>query len=510
MSEDRSLFGNPDTADVAMVDVAAIEKRDKERRYLALLKTPPRFKLSKELKLTEKCKRSGRELWEVILLEARRRRRDQIRWLPWYGTDDEDGIVEEEQPFRILDLPLELRLKIYDFYFDEHRKNPYWSDVYTDWLSRKLRKHRPPPSLGGPDPRRHWSRFSPRTVRKDKEDKMIREVQNQLAPEPDQNSLAIFDIYEEYMKQHRDEKEAGTEDDDAPTAEDLHPHKCTTGCDATKNEHQDIEEIEVSESGNIIRTLPPLSLVSKQFFHETWRYCLGKHVRFRAHVLDFDFRPLYRLLRMLKVLGGRPVTFEDVSIEEWFTSINCDGTKFCWHSQDIGSRFCILEKVFWNHWIHGFPLKSSCEGLFSYWIEATSQTAALCRIDTTYWEELTPPYVKKFANVQGSYRGRGYLAKSGLELVEDTVWMFAQAAEYRLGYNGDWKVTDNDVYKMHGDDTYLYGPHIEATDKEYELVRIFAEYACTVDKALRERLGDCYEEYARLRKKEFVPDDGII
>jgi hypothetical protein len=178
---------------------------------------------------------------------------------------------------------------------------------------------------------------------------------------------------------------------------------------------------------------------------------------------------------------------------------------------EVESMLCNLEKAFRDHWFRHFPLwpwnvcgddEDEAFPLLKHWINFARQAAALYRIDPDEWARITQSYVLRVP-VKPRLRSEDE-DDEGHFLIEACLSMVSNGAKYRLGFWGDWPDIGN-----HGHSAFFWRDY-KATEYEYTYVKVVEEYRQEVDKALRGKLRDSYEDWVALRNEETVPDEGVI
>lgn len=341
-------------------------------------------------------------------------------------------------------------------------------------------------------------------------------------------SEAVYAAYNDYKLDYSHELDFPDPND---SVDHRQPRRCKSLWPNVVDEH--IEPLLLlSGRGNLGKTLPPLALVNRQILLELWTRYLTREPGLLAMVAGFNFRPLFRFCRMMRTICFQTFTARNVHIGLTFSAGPCNNDY---------SNLCV---AFANHWLGGFPLwhpvrsshssseppsDSSSEWsldsssnpssnpepdmnqecLLKHWMYFVRQAAALYRIDDVFWATITRPFLQVFSDIFGDRElhdpsGEG----TPILIVKDALWMISEAAKYRMGYSGEW--TDDKAYDYNGE--YLLGSDDArtASQKEYTLVEIVEGYRQAVDRALREKLGHCYDEWEQMSEDATVPDEGVI
>ncbi|KAF2742205.1 hypothetical protein M011DRAFT_512577 [Sporormia fimetaria CBS 119925] len=114
-------------------------------------------------------------------------------------------------------------------------------------------------------------------------------------------------------------------------------------CNLANNPHGKVE-IPISIRGNFCFNLPPLCLVNRQSLGEVLNFGLGDHLQLTATVANFNYRPLFRLCRLLN-RANIPIRPSQVTIKMRFS--------------DDRSRTFDQENLTWlftKHWFEEYPL----------------------------------------------------------------------------------------------------------------------------------------------------------
>lgn len=105
-----------------------------------------------------------------------------------------------------------------------------------------------------------------------------------------------------------------------------------------------------------------MCLVSKMASREAWSLYIGEKVKFRADIFEFNFRPLFRLCRMLKMILKKDViTARKLHIHFRFpekTNRKGLGRHQSWWT-DRTYGFKDLQEAFARHWLLSFLLWSA-------------------------------------------------------------------------------------------------------------------------------------------------------
>lgn len=128
---------------------------------------------------------------------------------------------------------------------------------------------------------------------------------------------------------------------------------------------------------------------------------------------------------------------------------------------------------------------------------------ALYRIDRIAWEEMTMPFFQRFQQTRSvDVDFRALMKDRKVELLID---MISCAMEYRLGLADTWEWSDADEH--YDDLSYFYSRNSKEDPDErvVEIVEIMWDDEDQVEQALREKLGDVYDEWDALRNCEGLP-----
>ena len=429
------------------------------------------------------------------------------------GEPDTERLAQTAWNPTFLGIPMELRMMIYELYFATEKADPF----------------RPPDDICRPAPGskcRPLCLYRPRSrrrIRHGEEIDLLNDVHEELVEEPYQSGKISDLIYRAYCE-HKSEYERLSElypefDDD--DERDLWPH------DSDEDDH-DSDGIEISEFGHIDHNLPMLSLTCRQVFVETWSEYLAKHREYIAEVSKFNFKPLFRFARTLKLLCGYMLTQDHLLVN---LSNPTDRRRSPWATELKIHRgdFANLRQLYQKHWLEGFPLwqelditpyhqrkdrdnSHSQKGLLQHWARLVRRAAAVHRIDPDTWTAVTMPFVRECAEHYGDDESHDFLERThdddDLQAVKGALWMIGLAVEYRLGHKGEWSYADdfydNDRFLIQDDSAR------EATIEEIDFVNLVEMYGKVMESTLRAKLGEEYEAWEESWDDAAVPDEGVI
>ncbi|KAF2279940.1 uncharacterized protein EI97DRAFT_454883 [Westerdykella ornata] len=505
------------------------------KNYLAILKGPFKFEKTGRMKMKEEAVKQGRDLWEKVLLECKLRKqiakeaaaKARSRQNP--ATHAHDKLPGGASQFHgFLSLPREVRYLIYGFYLDACDVGGCCSfgQIVLQLLDRYRRDGAGSPVGSYQKSYRKSTNIGTEVKLSDKRAFLIlKEVYIKLVEEPheaQQLEQAVYDECAEYA-------------DDYMYFINYRPnwvmrpfHRINQPCQ---------NNFRVTERGNILNDLTPLSLVCREILCEMWEFCQWNKAPIIVDIRQCDFRPLFRLCRTLKRLCGYNITSSMVKIRwEWrsYTSSSPSEGPF-------PKDFYNLAQLFLMHWLAGFPLwylpalgsclleehwHSPCsDGLdneidpyksargitqeyppkvaVAYWIWVVRHAAALWRIDPAMWDVLTDQYLRHLN--YGAHRDHHCIRpfyppwRLGLGKIENTVGIIATAALRPLPRLEKPPRTFQAVAE-----------NFEVRDGRLRYSPAVQFYGRAVYKAVKAKPGRFYSEWEKCWDEESVPDEGII
>lgn len=519
---------------------------DRERERLEFLKQPVKVELTKKRKKEEEAREKARDLYESVLKETRERHnkywdRDRAQedwrrflknkvsdWPEYQGKgkwasyerayESRAGknaprkknknqllkdIPKDGKYFKLLDLPIELRLMIYEFYFQGERERKVPSYYISHGELNVLLFEDPEKVSFPPLYIRKWTKFPHfdvyrRLVEYPHERKELDTVVHRYCQQYIIDGHICFGEWRRVPQSLRCSNTAK-----------LYPHRCSICGHTGKNHIPDY--IRVNEYGHLVDNLAPLCLVNRRIFADMWCMLVGVHAKFEASISSFKYGPLFRFIRMFKRLCGITITYDKVRL----TLSNFSRAASFYQQGNVTipieqwSRD--LEIAFRDHWFRNFPLwPVVCDNstpelhlILEHWMNFVRQTAALYRLDPHEWEKITRPYVSRLF-VQTGLRSDGE-DNERHALIEDCLSMLCNGAKYHF-FMGRWPVkdclTDGNLSSAKG--------YRALWTHEHAYFKVIEEYRQDIDTALRRKLGELYDDWVALRKQETVPDEGVI
>ncbi|KAI4636167.1 hypothetical protein J4E83_001121 [Alternaria metachromatica] len=273
--------------------------------------------------------------------------------------------------------------------------------------------------------------------------------------------------------------------------------------------------LEIDVRGNLVDDLPMLSYVDRAIFSETlflYYSTVREGLWIKWTVRNLDFFPFLRFYQAF-TRGENAVEIPPSRLH-----IEFDKEK---EETDDGlhaKKFVHVKRLVELHWLDGFPLwgcltglsdRQDCKGPFGDYMYSVRQVVALYRIDHEAWKSLSVGYLRRCEEMgYDDALESNFATLSDAELVEAVIDMLCKAIEYHLGYTGSYARIGRDQTEWDQDifETFRYkGSHVKtAYEKEHAIVRVVSLYRKKVDRTLRDRLGEVYEDW------ENVPDDALI
>jgi hypothetical protein len=176
------------------------------------------------------------------------------------------------------------------------------------------------------------------------------------------------------------------------------------------------------------------------------------------------------------------------------------------------------------HWLEGFPLWGCLTGFTDYdsdrgpffdWMYSVRQIVVLYRIDRQAWREQSIKYLQTCQPFDRDETTSYIFSKlSEVELVEAVIEWICNAIEYNLGYDGNFKTVardgkewDKDAFKVF---RYKRKNRKIAYEREHMIMCKVSQYCHKVDRLLRARLQDEYQEWERLPDKMGIPEGAVL
>jgi hypothetical protein len=176
------------------------------------------------------------------------------------------------------------------------------------------------------------------------------------------------------------------------------------------------------------------------------------------------------------------------------------------------------------HWLEGFPLWECLTGFTDFesdrspffdWMYSVRQVVALYRIDRQAWREQSIRYLhdrrpfytdETTSNIFSDF--------SDAELVEAVINWICNAIEYNLGYDGNFKTVDRDGKEWDKDAFKVFRYKDKnrkiVYEREYIITFKVGQYCNKVNRLLRARLQDEYQEWERLPDKMGIPEGAVL
>ncbi len=279
--------------------------------------------------------------------------------------------------------------------------------------------------------------------------------------------------------------------------------------------------LQVDARGNLIDDLPIISLVNRSVFEETFslyysRLREGLWVKWK--VRNLDFFPFLRFYRALTAGKYSP------QISQSRLHIEFETEKEEIDDRLHASKFFRVKRLVELHWLDGCPLwgcltglsdRQDCKGPFGDYMYSVRQIVALYRTDYEAWKSLSIKYLYACRMMDEEEPSTDELeALSDAELIEAVIDMLYRAIEYNLGYGGSYSRVGRDKTEWNENAITMFsykGSHVKvAYEKEHAIVHVVGQYRKRVDKELRERLAEAYEEWEELPDKEGIPEGVVL
>lgn len=279
--------------------------------------------------------------------------------------------------------------------------------------------------------------------------------------------------------------------------------------------------LEVDVRGNLVDDLPMLSCVDRALFsHTLFLYYSTKRAGLctKWTVRNLDFFPFLRFYQLF--------TRGESAVELPPSRLHIEFDKEKEETDDglHAKRFVHMKRLVKLHWLDVFPLWDCLTGLsdrqdfkgpLGDYMYSVRQFVALYRIGHEAWKSLSVEYLRFCGAIgeDGSSES-DFVTLSDAELVEAVIDMLCKAIEYNLGYTGSYARIGRDQTECDQDvfETFRYkGSHVRvAHQKEHATVHVVSLYRRRVDKALRERLGEAYEDWESISDDALIPEGVVL
>ncbi|KZM28689.1 Glutathione transferase [Ascochyta rabiei] len=461
--------------------------------------------------------RGARHLFNKFLSAYRQRAillREEI-----CAVDSDDESLSGSQThnvFRFLDLPVELRIMVYEIHCAEYRRAYRISEEY-------YRK-----KIGGIQGPLYKRRSENKEACFQIETRRIgTQIWSDII-KPEQAWNTITEPYEEYEIQHQYQG----------------------SCRYNHERHFYVSIVSVNARGNLCENLPPLLLVSRQLFSEAWVSNFSVrpgYLRFKVKIRNFSVFPFLRLAQLLQrrdiPIDGNMVQiqldnrrdddrcYKKNEVENKVGEVAEKGYEVC-SSNRYAVRSRRLSRLFELHWLQGVPLwncftNTSCDRFerdddsitFRTWLYSIRQIVALHRIDTSKWRDLSTQLLRRHDEL---HKDEFLWPLSDSSMIEAVVGVFNEALKYQIGRTGYY------AQGRYGDAVAKQKPpavreskeaHYESryapddgvtTEREHAIVHNVTLYRVKINEAIRLELADVYEEWELGEDEKKIPEDVIF
>ena len=450
----------------------------------------------------------AKELWNEVLRKLRDNQRKTVK------AHDPGKRTQPFFPF--VDLPAELRNMIYNFCLDDEKlaRNP-------DMTKRTVART----GLWSSKTRYDHSARQKRVL------EIRAEKPTDAHREEDDSRKAHLDMIAKNELKRAERSEAGLtagarEAFDLYKLEyDMYASPSAPATDGENNHDQGIfmsgdmttkkGVLEVDVRGNLVDDLPMLSYVDREIFSHTlflYYSTVSEGLWVRWVVRNLDFFPFLRFYQAFTTGDNAveiPPSRLHIEIDDIEEEID-DGL----HAK----KFVHAKRLIELHWLEGLPLfgcltglcdRGDCKGPFGDYMYSVRQIVALYRIDNEAWHSLSVKYLHDWETMD-AYDSieSDFTDLDDAELVEQVIDTLCKGIEYNLGYKGSYSRLGRDKTEWSQDDLELFhykGSHAKtAYEKEHAIVRVVSLYRKKVDRELRWRLGNTYEEWERLPDRDDV------
>ena len=410
----------------------------------------------------------GQSLWEDALEQLQDFRVE---------TAKQRTIPRKKLGFRFLDLPAELRNKIYDHCIKDDDQRHY-DKCYCDMRNGSDRRRRASKKL---------------TERQEK----TKARMSRLVAEVDQTRRR-GEISQQAYDAFCNRKWQNTQ----------------TECSASQTTHNRQTVIHLHASGDLCRKLPAICCVNAQTMQETWGLFFPSTTKFQVIVSEKDVFPCLRFFAMLKQIGVRNVTGKDVSLVA--------------DKQHTGREkgiSLVIRKLIVFHWLNDLPLWHCFTGItvigqaysaskpFGKWMYSVRQIVALYHLDRKQWRDLALKCLLRCRSVDNQADEQLLSAQWDCERAEAVTDILIRAMECRLmhvgGFTDAKEYGDSDIPKTipyrHWADQPVQ-PTCAKTS-EYAILHFVNQFRIDVDERLRTLLGEGYKKWEEDEDKKTLPED---
>jgi hypothetical protein len=454
MSTLHSVIGTSSRLDAA--SQALLTARDDPRYTLKLKAQPPSPNEHRNLQQRQQ----GNVLWQRVLEELQSNRRE---------TTVERRINLRYMGFRFLDLPGEIRNAIYKLCISEDDRA---HGVKCPCQPRKRQSHKP--------------------IKKDEE-------RAETAKALEARHKANIEVVKQRRRDGRLTHQAFMSFMDRVWQSELQ------NTEASEWSHHRRKRAVIQARGDVCRGLPVISQVCRQILRESWGFSYPPSATIVLEVANYDFFPAFRFLSFLQRTN--------ISITGSSVTVRYLDGRFA-RNNILHRQSAKLAQLILMHRLEGMPLWNCMTGLtessdiidsatngFKHFMYSVRQITPLYTTDRAIWRQLSTKYLKRCHTMVYDDRvPHPKIPETDEELVDTVVDRLVKAMNCRLNCDGD--------FADDGRDTWRSGMRKRAaTEASYAYLHVVNQYRSKVDRVLRSKLGDKYEEWEKAEDEKTMPPD---